>query len=160
MYLAISWRLASFGMSNHWKSRMRYFVTGSEFSRLSKVLLRSGQVYYTLTIGFTTCNAVFNLHPDIPPEWHSLFLEPNITVASLLACRLVRELKLGVFDDAIDAHAVSKIVFRDIGFISQEDSERTSELHTHDDTGMNTSDANEAGPRDIENLPLKNLVRR
>jgi hypothetical protein len=47
MYVAISWRLASFGMSDHWKSRMRYFVTGSEFSRLSKVLLRSGQAYYS-----------------------------------------------------------------------------------------------------------------
>jgi hypothetical protein len=47
MYVAISWRLASFGMRDHWKSRMRYFVTGSEFSRLSKALLRSGQAYYS-----------------------------------------------------------------------------------------------------------------
>jgi hypothetical protein len=46
MYLAISWRLASFGMNNGWKSRIKYFVTGNELNRLSKVLLRSGQAYY------------------------------------------------------------------------------------------------------------------
>ena len=46
MYLAISWRLASFGTSDNWKSRVRAFVTGDELSKLSKVLLHSGQAYY------------------------------------------------------------------------------------------------------------------
>jgi hypothetical protein len=60
----------------------------------------------------------------------------------------------------MDAHAVSKIVFRDIGVISQQESGRGSEPRTHgDDTDTNTSDATEAGPRDIETFPLKDLVR-
>ena len=46
MYIAISWQLASFGKSNHWKYRMKSFFTGGGLSRLSKVLLRSGQLYY------------------------------------------------------------------------------------------------------------------
>jgi hypothetical protein len=55
----------------------------------------------------------------------------------------------------MDAHAVSKIVFRDIGVISQQESGRGSEPRTHgDDTDTNTSDATEAGPRNIETFPL------
>jgi hypothetical protein len=46
MYLAISWRLAWFAPSNGWQSRTKSFFTGGGLSGLSKVLLRSGQVYY------------------------------------------------------------------------------------------------------------------
>jgi hypothetical protein len=46
IYIAISWRLASFGVSDHWKSRVRSFATGGGLSGLSKVLLQSGQAYY------------------------------------------------------------------------------------------------------------------
>jgi hypothetical protein len=46
VYIAISWRLASFGMSDHWKSRVKAFVTGGGLSGLSKILLQSGQAYY------------------------------------------------------------------------------------------------------------------
>src|ERR1700683_3068075 len=46
MYLAISWRLAWFAPNDGWKSRTRSFITGGGLSGLSKVLLRSGQVYY------------------------------------------------------------------------------------------------------------------
>ena len=46
VYTAISWRLASFGMSNHWKSRVKAFITGIGLSGLSKILLQNGQVYY------------------------------------------------------------------------------------------------------------------
>jgi hypothetical protein len=46
IYIAISWRLASFGMSDHWKSRVKAFFTGGGLYGLSKILLQSGQVYY------------------------------------------------------------------------------------------------------------------
>lgn len=46
MYIAMSWQLASFGVSDHWTSRARSFITGGGLSGLSKVLLRSGQAYY------------------------------------------------------------------------------------------------------------------
>jgi len=46
VYIAISWRLASFGMSDHWKSRVKAFITGIGLRGLSKILLQSGQAYY------------------------------------------------------------------------------------------------------------------
>lgn len=46
LYLAVSWRLASFSTSNIWHDRLQSFFTGDGLGWLSKVLLRSGQVYY------------------------------------------------------------------------------------------------------------------
>jgi hypothetical protein len=46
MYLAISWRLASFATANRWQDRLKSFITGDGLGWLSKVLLQSGQVYY------------------------------------------------------------------------------------------------------------------
>jgi hypothetical protein len=46
MYLAISWRLASSAMIDGWTSRVGSFVVGGGLGGLSKILLRSGQVYY------------------------------------------------------------------------------------------------------------------
>jgi len=46
MYLAISWRLASFATVDRWQDRLRLFVTGEGLGWLSQVLLRSDQAYY------------------------------------------------------------------------------------------------------------------
>jgi hypothetical protein len=46
MYFAISWRLATFSTTGGWISQARSFVTGDGLGWLSKILLRSGQVYY------------------------------------------------------------------------------------------------------------------
>jgi hypothetical protein len=46
IYIAISWQLASLGMNDGWKYRLKSFVTGGGLSGLARVLLRSGQTYY------------------------------------------------------------------------------------------------------------------
>jgi hypothetical protein len=46
MYFSISWRLASFATVDRWQDRLKSFFTGSGLGWLSKVLLRSGQMYY------------------------------------------------------------------------------------------------------------------
>jgi hypothetical protein len=47
IYLAISWKLASFSMvSSRWRGYLKSFVYGDGLFQLSKALLHSGQVYY------------------------------------------------------------------------------------------------------------------
>jgi len=47
IFLAISLRLASTSMiGNSWRDRLSSFVRGKGLLRLSKILLRSGQLYY------------------------------------------------------------------------------------------------------------------
>ena len=47
MYVAISWRLSSFATLSGWRNRVRSLVTGNGLGWLPKVLLQSGQVYYS-----------------------------------------------------------------------------------------------------------------
>lgn len=47
IYIAISWRLACISMAGrNWKDRIKSFTTGDGMLTLSRVLLRSGQLYY------------------------------------------------------------------------------------------------------------------
>jgi hypothetical protein len=74
-----------------------------------------------MTISFSICTTSFIYSKSIPPEWNSLFVPPNITVSSIMACRLFRELKLGHFIDPMTDRAISKIIIRDIGTMPQEE---------------------------------------
>jgi hypothetical protein len=85
-----------------------------------------------MTIGFSICSIVLIYSPSMTPQWNGLLLEPNITVASVMACRLFRELKLGLFANPITEREVSKIVFRDIGAMPQHLSGNVVELHPFD----------------------------
>ena len=58
----------------------------------------------------------------------------------------------------MDEDAVSKIVFRDIGVISQHQSGLTSELRTQDDADTNTGNADEPRAWDIENYTRRDAV--
>jgi len=55
-----------------------------------------------------------------------------------MACRIFRELKLGLFADPMTDQDISKIVGRDIGAIQQLQSGYAFELHTPDDAGVDT----------------------
>lgn len=68
---------------------------------------------YSFTIGFSICTAAFIYSPLVPPEWNGLFLPPNVTVASVMACRLFRELKLGIVKDGTtEVSVISKMMFK------------------------------------------------
>jgi hypothetical protein len=94
----------------------------------------------------------------MPPEWHNLFLVvPNISVASILACRLFRELKLGLLEDPMPELTVSKIVFRDIGTISQQESGDEFEYTVNED-GMYIGGGAKLVAYDIEDPALKDIA--
>ncbi|KIM84940.1 hypothetical protein PILCRDRAFT_817773 [Piloderma croceum F 1598] len=157
MYFAISWRLASFAMLESWHHRVRSFATGYGLGWLSKVLLQSGQAYYFLTIGFNICTVVFIYNPSVPLGWQSLFLGPTITFTSVMACRLFRELKLGLFADPMAEKAISKIVCKDIGTITQYHSAHAYELRTFDGTDEDTGDTDRRVASDTGNISHRNV---
>ena len=67
-----------------------------------------------------------------------MFTPPNITIASIMACRLFRELKLGLFVKPMTEDTISNIVIRDIGTIPSQHSRFIFELRTLDDTGTDS----------------------
>jgi hypothetical protein len=111
-----------------------------------------------MTIGFSICTTVFIYSHSIPSEWNGLLLEPNITVASIMACRLVRELKLGHFRDLMTEGAISKIVFNDMGDIPQQQSGHGCELGVHDNADTDTGGAGKRDTWDVENHPSREVA--
>jgi hypothetical protein len=55
-----------------------------------------------------------------------------------MACRLFRELKLGLFVKPMTEDTISNIVIRDMGTVPSQHSQFTFELCTLDDTGTDT----------------------
>jgi len=93
-----------------------------------------------MTIGFNVCTIVFILSPSVPLELPSLFLPVNITIASVLACRLYRELGLGLLADPIVDGVISKVIFKNTGNIHQQHRD-TFELHSLDDMEYSGTDS-------------------
>jgi hypothetical protein len=103
-----------------------------------------------MTIGFSICNTIFIYSPSVNPGWHSLLLPPNFTVASVLACRLFRELKLGLFADPLTEPTISNVVFRDIRTPEQQ-SRHAFELCTLDNAGVDIGSGRTRGDLGDEN---------
>lgn len=83
-------------------------------------------------------------------------MEPTFTIASIMACRLFRELKLGLSVEPMSERAISHIVFRDIGVVPQQSSGQI--LDTIDDVGMDIGGV--GGAWDIENPTHPNIASK
>jgi hypothetical protein len=82
-----------------------------------------------MTIGFSMCTTIFIYSPSVSSQWNGLFIPLNVTIASVMACRLFRELKLGRFVDPMADDVISKIVDKAMGNIPQEQSAHPLEPH-------------------------------
>ncbi|TFK47489.1 hypothetical protein OE88DRAFT_1738410 [Heliocybe sulcata] len=99
VFLAISWRLMRFStVGDTWRDRLRSFISGAGFSRLSRSLLQGGQMYYLATVGFSIVTIIGLLAP-IPAVYHALFTIPNLALQNAMACRVYRQLRLGIIQE-------------------------------------------------------------
>ena len=46
IFLAVSFKVSTYGMADNWRGKMKTFATGGGVGHVSKTLLKSGQVYY------------------------------------------------------------------------------------------------------------------
>ena len=75
-------------------------------------------------------------HPAVPPELRGLFAPINIATASVMACRLFRQLKSGFIEDTTPIYApeLSNIALSST-HTHFEQRERTFELHSPSKAG-------------------------
>jgi len=141
MYGFISWNLASFAAADSWQDRLKSFVTGDGLGWLSKVLLQSGQTYYFVTVAFNILTTIFICSPSLRLQWKGTFVPLNLTISSVMACRVFRELKLGLIIGPMSEGAISELVFRDVVRVKQQ-TEHSIELHRLDNVSVQTGIAN------------------
>jgi hypothetical protein len=93
-----------------------------------------------MTIGFNICTTVSIYHPPTHAQWRAVFVPLNITIASVMACRIFRALKLGFIVGPMTEGAMSNLVFRDIGSVSYQPSENTVDVDNQaEDSGSGTT---------------------
>ncbi|KAI0790068.1 hypothetical protein C8Q75DRAFT_806709 [Abortiporus biennis] len=102
VFLAISIRLTHFshmGFDTDGRSRWKTFFRGSSMPSLSRALLKNGQLYYLVTIGFSVAFGVGIMISSIPLSYRSTFTGVNIIIQNTMACRVYRQLKIGRLDE-------------------------------------------------------------
>ncbi|KZP23854.1 hypothetical protein FIBSPDRAFT_951745 [Athelia psychrophila] len=96
-YLAVSWQLSSFSINgDSCKHRVMSFAKGDGLLDLSRALLRSGQIYYFTTVAFGVASVACMYSERIPIEFRGMVVPMHVSIASILGCRIFRELKLGI----------------------------------------------------------------
>ncbi|KZP17795.1 hypothetical protein FIBSPDRAFT_864611 [Athelia psychrophila] len=98
VYMAISWRLSSLSLTGgHWKARLASLATGAGLYRLSKSLLRQGQLYYFTTVGIIVTIAVFST--GVSPYINGQFIPFGYVIPTIMTCRLFRETRISAMSD-------------------------------------------------------------
>ncbi|KAJ7142690.1 hypothetical protein C8R44DRAFT_924322 [Mycena epipterygia] len=103
VFFAISYRLignSSVKSTRHsWMDRCRAFLSGEYLPSLSKALFVQGQVYYAITVISNIATSIM-IYTHVGTGYHALLALPNITLTSVLACRVYRRTRLGLTQDS------------------------------------------------------------
>ncbi|KAJ6507466.1 hypothetical protein DFH09DRAFT_1375008 [Mycena vulgaris] len=116
IFIALSWRLTLNGMSPGLSGRSRSFIRGQGLPKLSKALLKSGQLYYLqliitryrATVGFNILTMAM-FFGSMPPIIHAMFAIPNVALENAMACRVFRALRLGFISSGSDSGKTSSL---------------------------------------------------
>ncbi|KAF9041330.1 hypothetical protein BJ165DRAFT_1406291 [Panaeolus papilionaceus] len=77
---------------------VKALVLGDYLPTLSKALLQDGQVYYLTTITTGLTSVIILFVPGIPSYiLRTMLTVPNITLMNIMACRVFRKTKFGLF---------------------------------------------------------------
>ncbi|KAF9040041.1 hypothetical protein BJ165DRAFT_1351094 [Panaeolus papilionaceus] len=80
------------------RTGLKALLFGDYLPAFSKALLQDGQVYYLTTTVFITLTSVITLYiPDVPPSYRAMFSPPNVAVMNIMACRVFRNTKFGIY---------------------------------------------------------------
>ncbi|KAJ7189025.1 hypothetical protein C8R46DRAFT_1184262 [Mycena filopes] len=98
VFFAISYRLVSnFQVEQQTRGeKVKSLFSGSNLPAFSKALFMEGQMYYMITVVSNIVATVMVYVPRVSPVYHGFLVVPNVTLTSIMACRVYRNTKLGV----------------------------------------------------------------
>ncbi|KAJ7629855.1 hypothetical protein B0H17DRAFT_1284071 [Mycena rosella] len=98
VYFAISYRLVSNFSHLDGKQTRRAQLTalfsGSTLPAFAKSLFTDGQMYYMITVIFNIVTTLMMYMPGVSAMYHWILAVPNLTLTSIMACRVDRNTKL------------------------------------------------------------------
>ncbi|PPQ65076.1 hypothetical protein CVT24_003030 [Panaeolus cyanescens] len=111
VFAAITWRLmGNAHIRCNLKTGLKTLMFGDCLPAFSRAFLQDGQAYYlkaksethtrTITI-FTSLTSVIMLYvPNVPPAYRVMFATSNVSVMNIMACRVFRNTKFGIYREA------------------------------------------------------------
>ncbi|TCD63192.1 hypothetical protein EIP91_005859 [Steccherinum ochraceum] len=102
VFTAVTIKLLSFNRSSA-RSRRSYvnmFFTGKNMSKLSRILLHSGQVYYGASAALTIASAVAIAHPRIMGIYSAVMVPLSSVILNIAVTRAYRLLKISPMYDS------------------------------------------------------------
>ncbi|KAI6132886.1 hypothetical protein EV401DRAFT_2205049 [Pisolithus croceorrhizus] len=99
VYFAIVYKILSAHRKGQKKDR-RIFCCGSGLPHFSRAVFQGGQQYYLITTGANLMRFVFSAMPSASPTLQVMFSTPAVTLTSIMACRVHRNLLIGDLDEA------------------------------------------------------------
>ncbi|KAH8103799.1 hypothetical protein BXZ70DRAFT_868481, partial [Cristinia sonorae] len=75
-------------------SKVKAFVSGGGMGSVSRALLKTGQLYYLVTVGMNILTLALILSPTVPPIIRAMFAIPDLALQNAMTCRVHRLLKL------------------------------------------------------------------
>ncbi|KAJ7133673.1 hypothetical protein C8R43DRAFT_1022723 [Mycena crocata] len=99
IFFTISYRLVSNFANSQQQTRgeqVRELFSGANLPAFSKALFTDGQMYYGFTVVSNIVSTLMVYIPTVSPVYHGLMAVPNVTLTSIMACRVYRNTKLGV----------------------------------------------------------------
>ncbi|KAJ7626747.1 hypothetical protein B0H17DRAFT_851854, partial [Mycena rosella] len=97
VFFAISYRLVSNSgqmQQETWGMQLKMLFSGAHLPAFSKALFADGQMYYMITIVTNVVATLLVYIPTTSPVYHGLLSVPNVTLSSIMACRIYRNTKL------------------------------------------------------------------
>ncbi|PPR04830.1 hypothetical protein CVT24_010251 [Panaeolus cyanescens] len=109
VFIATTWRLVQNAYAEEGlKGNLKTAFLGYRLPMLSKALLQDGQVYYLTTISLNlVTDVLFFTKTGVPIVYRSFIGVPNIVLMNSMACYVFRNVKFGVFNQALSRVSVS-----------------------------------------------------
>jgi hypothetical protein len=129
IFVAISMRMISYSLAGDtFSRRVKSFIWGDGLTKLSKSILRGGQLYYLFRIILFYCliaytdipfRATFGLNmvvivmiaTDVPLLFRTMFIPAHIALDSAMACRVFRSIRLGLIENSYEDMTIPTIQF-------------------------------------------------
>jgi hypothetical protein len=98
VFLAISWRLmTNTHVDYDIRSGVKTLMFGEYLPAFSKTLFQDGQAYYLTTVTTNLMTVIMLYVSSVPITYRTMFSVPNIALMNIMACRVFRNTKFGVF---------------------------------------------------------------
>ncbi|KAJ7744696.1 hypothetical protein B0H16DRAFT_1727256 [Mycena metata] len=97
VFFAISYRLITNFQAEQQApgEQVKVLFSGANLPAFSKSLFMDGQMYYLITVVANIVATVMIFVP-VSPVYHGFLVIPNVTITSIMACRVYRNTKLGI----------------------------------------------------------------